>query len=1399
MMFNFSWTNIRSYNNSQNNAFEELVCQLANEEPIEGKKSFTRVGAPDGGVECYCLLENGDEYGWQAKYFLSMGTEQWRQIEESFKRALKTHPRLSKYFICIPLDRQDPRRPDQNWFMDKWNENVKKWSEYANACGRTIDFEYWGSHELLSRLSRPQNAGRMYFWFNKDEFTDEWFSDQLQSSIDSLGERYTPEINVEVEIVKHFDGLARNKNFQFRIAELQDELLRVARKALSFLHVQLDNFKEELSNYLLQLESSFNQLDFASEQVLNFQSISDVLFKMENLVDQCIKKYAESEAKSRLSNDNYHLMKTMNLIHKYQSFLESPSAILSNRPYLILRGEAGIGKSHLLADIAKNRQEQGHLSLLLLGQHFVSDENPWTQILDHILRLRGLSKDEFLGALNAKAEANRSRIIVFIDAINEGRGPYFWKDYLRNFIRSFEKYKWLGLVISIRSSYEPLIANDELLPEETILRITHHGFAYNEYQASKIFFQHYNIQQPAIPLLHHEFRNPLFLKLFCEGLIKNGYTTIPEGYEGISAIIGFYIKGVNKRLSDPRRLDYPENINLVDKAIKLLIELKMERGSNYIPYEEAYVKLQALLRPFSSKNHFIEALISEGIIARNVFWIAEDQYEDGVYLAYERFADHFEANYLLAKYLDENNLGTAFSSDGMLYPIIKDEHTCYLNKGLLEALSIQLPEKYGVELYELATESKSFYPFVEAFVDSLVWRKSDTVTPKLIDYINSHVLKFKGTHDRFYEVLLLLAVRPNHYFNAYFLHNHLMSFTMADRDSWWTTYIHDRFMDETPIKRMVDWAWEEEDKSYISDESILLTSITLSWFLTSSNRFLRDSATKALVNLLQNRIGVLKDLLQRFSGINDIYVLERLYAVAYGCALRTTDKKQLRDLCLYIYDEIFNKEFVIPHILLRDYARGIIEYILTFDASLSIDVQRIRPPYNNKWNSNEVLDNIEISGYKFDYKSENFQPHYWSQNDILSSMATSNSGNYGDFGRYVFESGFSPWKDLDVKKISNWAIKRIFELGYDVEKHGEFDRSASRYGNGGRSGRKAERIGKKYQWIAFYELLALVSDSFPMYDDDYTTSWKKKIVNYEGPWNPYVRDIDPTMLIRETRVKKEDGSNWWIPINYSNWELDNDEWVQSTDDLPDPNKFLLVKDEHGNEWFILESYPEWSEPKKLGEDNWERIYKQLWYQFRSYLVPQNGYKKLYNWLSDQNFMGRWMPEAESKYQIFSREYYWSPAYKYFKNGDWVTILDKDNDLKIGKGIITTEHFLWEEEYDCSKSDSISYLKPSGYIVRGMNLEFGYKEGQFTDTHGNLICFDPSVYNDTISCLLIKKGEFLDFLQKNKLKIIWTFLGEKRILGERRTNQWLELSGAYYYCSSSQSMVGNYKVYPKTVR
>ena len=109
---------------------------------------------------------------------------------------------------------------------------------------------------------------------------------------------------------------------------------------------------------------------------------------------------------------------------------------------------------------------------------------------------------------------------------------------------------------------------------------------------------------------------------------------------------------------------------------------------------------------------------------------------------------------------------------------------------------------------------------------------------------------------------------------------------MPERDSWWSTFLHYQYGERGAVDRIIEWSWSEQDYSHISDKSIFLTCIALSWFLTTPNRFVRDKATKGLVCLLQNRINLLPQLLEKFKNVNDPYVVERLFAVAYGCVLR---------------------------------------------------------------------------------------------------------------------------------------------------------------------------------------------------------------------------------------------------------------------------------------------------------------------------------------------------------------------------------------------------------------------------------------------------------------------------------------------------------------------------------
>src|SRR5690606_31137404 len=214
------WNKLRSFNSSQHNAFEELVCQLANTESIEKKKKYVRIAAPDGGIESYVELENGEIYGWQAKFFLnSFNTSQWQQIGDSFKEALNNYPTLTKYYICCPVDRNNAFIEGRSSFLQKWDIYTKKWSQEATKLGRHITFEYWGSFEINDRLNKEENAGKRNFWFSEHEFSSEWFNNHNQTALANLGNRYTPEVNVDLPISINLEALTRSNAFKERFTK----------------------------------------------------------------------------------------------------------------------------------------------------------------------------------------------------------------------------------------------------------------------------------------------------------------------------------------------------------------------------------------------------------------------------------------------------------------------------------------------------------------------------------------------------------------------------------------------------------------------------------------------------------------------------------------------------------------------------------------------------------------------------------------------------------------------------------------------------------------------------------------------------------------------------------------------------------------------------------------------------------------------------------------------------------------------------------------------------------------------------------------------------------------------------------------------------------------------------
>ncbi len=544
------WHKLRPWNGSQQLAFEELCCQLAAVEPPAAGSRFFRKGTPDAGVECFWRLSNGDEWAWQAKFFLSPpNAKQWAEVDDSVRTALGKHPRLTKYTVCFPINLPDPRVKGQKSFLDKWNKHLDKWKKWAATKKMAVEFEYWDESAIALQLSREEHRGRHWFWFNEERLSLVWFRKRLDEAIANARDRYTPELNVELPISKCFDALGRTPQFYDEATRLYGAM-RKSYSKLSTREVRTECEAEfqELDNTIRRLwplcEAAFlNPPPYVSSivtesiawvEMYNLTSSSqEICSRIENRLRQLreeaktkpeLKSQSDKRPTRDFGHDLHDLFEFQRTLDEFGDICKSDRATLSNMPAMLLAGTAGQGKTHLLCDVARRDLELGIPRILLHGEQF-SDEEPWEQIV----RLLGLdcTKDEFLGALEAAAQASRCRLLIFIDALNEGEGRGLWQKHLSGMLTALVRSPWLGIVVSVRKSYEDLVVPEGLVPTR-LVRVEHYGFQEHEYEAVHRFFSHYGIQ-PTSPLLVPEFSNPLFLKLFCQGLKNYGLRVRPSG------------------------------------------------------------------------------------------------------------------------------------------------------------------------------------------------------------------------------------------------------------------------------------------------------------------------------------------------------------------------------------------------------------------------------------------------------------------------------------------------------------------------------------------------------------------------------------------------------------------------------------------------------------------------------------------------------------------------------------------------------------------------------------------------------------------------------------------------------------------------------------------------------
>ena len=1285
------------------------------------------------------------------------------------------------------------------------------------------------------------------------------FESNVADSVEDLGPRYCRKVNVKTGTARFFDCVAKTPMYYKRLSRTIDSWLteksyktRPDSERIGKLEADLKLLREDFVAALSGLDMSVGAFIDFSDLLKRAENLQSQIEEMRhNLYSDYSLTRDDEKARNELEADVSRLTEISRDLYTFTEDYADLKIDMANNPYMIVKGEAGCGKSHLLGDVASNRIAEGLPTLLFLGTDF--NDGSYENVIISKIGFAG-TFPEFLSSFNQIGNQVGSRSLLMIDALNEGDHANLWKNRLSGLIKSLKDYPAIGLVVSVRDTYYDDVIPDDIEANNKATVIEHKGFMGLEYEAVKQFCMAYELNLPNVPILTPEFCNPLFLKIICDTLEASGEKDFPKGFNGVSSLFNQYFCTQDKQF-EKKRAEYKYR-EVVSASVRLLAIPIFEAKYNLLSKQEADRMIQTA---FPACPSLLADLIDNNILLKTKSQSSEEK-EDCVVFCYQRISDFIIAKETIKQYQDWEAFAGSVKEDKALREIIVESHWLY--KGILEAFAILIPETYGHEITELIRfipkkdlnrNFNSCLDFItEAQISSLNWRSIESINKDAIrGFLYSKVCRINP--DTWYYKLAELSIIPKHPFNADYFHAMMMRGSMPQRDGTFQFFFngcagYDDGKCANPLRRLIDWAWSDNISVKTDSESARLAAIMLCWLLSSTYIKHRDEATKALVNLLSEKVDVLIEIMRSFEKMDDMYIYERLFAVAYGVALRTSSGENVEKLARYVYDTIFKHNNPPKDILLRDHARNIIEYAYYKTGLSRVNMRKVRPPYSSalpKWPTDEEVEHLHISYDAPDFKERNGAEHnmiwesvkggladFWNKlaepkidnfypisiteetgyqkaermfkgdwrkiarelakakaHSILKGHKESSLQTYREqlleiinesFEKVSTEEQLKAMKEVMIpfyvkelplqhhyarrfpsEGVRNWVVKRAYELGFDVELHGRYDRFAKDWTFRNSEGGRIDRVGKKYQWIAFHEVMGILADNY-RFEDDYANKGSGGYEVFHGTWQSYLRDINPSMIARERviddELPEEVEHKWFDEESFDNWEYDgsDESWTSLVRDLPDPISMIQKVDDSGTEWLTLNNSKSWDEPKDIGKEKYE--YKLKKHDVAIYIdaiiVKKQDLERAIKCLDGRDLWDVMELTFDDWQYLINREKYWSPAYRDVYRGvkDWSYSIKGLN----VPFIFSTEKACGNIEGDQSGTIS-KYSIPCRRLFEGLGMDYDAHDGQYVDKNGNIIAIAYG-YDQ----ILVKKTPLLEFLEQSGLTILWIVRGEKRV-------------------------------------
>ena len=355
------------------------------------------------------------------------------------------------------------------------------------------------------------------------------------------------------------------------------------------------------------------------------------------------------------------------------------------------------------------------------------------------------------------------------------------------------------------------------------------------------------------------------------------------------------------------------------------------------------------------------------------------------------------------------------------------------------------------------------------------------------------------------------------------------------------------------------------------------------------------------------------------------------------------------------------------------------------------------------------------------------------------------------------ESGDEKPFRFELSRAQSWVAWRALDLGWKKQLHGEAERAFAR--GASRTEHRVERIGKKYQWIAYNELCGYLIDHHWYFSD-----WGDHVVPFNRVDDFESRDIDPTTWLNIGDEAKSGAGGVSLPtlkafttdLKAKNIE-ESMRWTKTLDDLLNPLEQIEALDMKNQRWWLTHLwYQDNDYLQKLQSEN---AFRTAQAAINMIIIRRTDLDKFVGAARGRNFGNDRMLTGGETAAIFVGEHSWDSGV--ISSGRCGKIELTREYSGIPYCLPTVRLTLKRGEYDLSTTIEKYITAPNDDLVGALKMHVeGPKAINFVTTKGQQVFVDSELANVGDNRIVVQAEELERVLAVQGLCPLWVFWSEK---------------------------------------